>query len=63
MNECRNPSQYPSPHVSITKNIDINIEDDICLQTYIILQVKYLVGAANQFEDVDLWMWFPIICQ
>lgn len=26
-------------------------------------QVKYLIGAADQFKDVDLWMWFSIVCE
>lgn len=30
---------------------------------HIIIQVKYLVGAADQFEDVHLWMWFSVVCQ
>lgn len=24
---------------------------------------EYLVGAVNQFEDVNFWMWLPIVCQ
>lgn len=26
-------------------------------------QGDYLIGTADQFEDVDLWMWFPVVCQ
>lgn len=25
--------------------------------------MHYLVGAADQFEDVHLRVWFPIVCQ
>ena len=38
-----------------------NNENEAVLETHIITQVKYLIGAADQFKDVDLWMWFSIV--
>ena len=38
-----------------------NNENEAVLETHIITLVKYLIGAADQFKDVDLWMWFSIV--
>lgn len=54
---------YFFPACLKTQKKTINTEDDAGLQTLIVIQVKYLVGAADQFEDVDLWMWFSIVRQ
>ena len=54
------PLERKSLHISRA-----NAEEDTGLHMLIIIiiPVEYLVGAADQFEDVDLWMRFSIVCQ